>query len=172
MATNEREIMRPVKYNLVKKLVGRLEMLATNGTVILMSPEDEDLARSRTWGVQTDRKTGYSAVRHVKRHYPSGKCTITLLHRAIAGADKDQFVDHINQNTMDNRRCNLRFATKQQNAQNNACEGLSLRGHRYRARITVGGKTITIGNFDSREEALAARKIAISHYFGEFARKG
>jgi hypothetical protein len=41
------------------------------------------------------------------------------LHRLIAGAKPGQIVDHINRDTYDNRRCNLRFVTRSENALNN-----------------------------------------------------
>ena len=40
------------------------------------------------------------------------------LHRLIMGAKTGQIVDHANRDTYDNRRCNLRFVTKSENALN------------------------------------------------------
>jgi len=40
------------------------------------------------------------------------------LHRVIMDANKDQIVDHIDGNTLNCQKSNLRFATSQQNAQN------------------------------------------------------
>lgn len=40
------------------------------------------------------------------------------LHRFIMKAKKGESIDHINHNTLDNRKCNLRFCTNQQNQWN------------------------------------------------------
>ena len=47
-----------------------------------------------------------------------GKNTVVRLHRQIINAEKDQQVDHINRNPLDNRRCNLRIATASENSVN------------------------------------------------------
>lgn len=55
---------------------------------------------------------------------------LTYLHRIIANAKPGQIVDHINRDTYDNRRCNLRIATRSENAINNkrrAAAGVEMR---------------------------------------------
>ena len=42
------------------------------------------------------------------------------LHRFITNCPKDKVVDHINHNTLDNRKCNLRICTRFENNQNNS----------------------------------------------------
>ncbi len=47
------------------------------------------------------------------------KCQVGLLHRFIMKATKDdQIVNHLNNDRLDNRKVNLRFATISQNNQN------------------------------------------------------
>lgn len=104
------------------------------------------------------------------------------MHRLIMGLeDKSLMVDHINRDTNDNRKSNLRIATPQQNAMNKSIQpnntsgvpGVSFRKDRgkWRAFITVNKKQISLGMFEDKEDAIRARKEAEKKYFGEFAPK-
>lgn len=70
---------------------------------------------------------------------------------------------------------NCRWATKQQQACNRSggklhYKGASKFGERWRARITVSGKIISLGLYDSEEAAACAYDAAAKEYHGEFAR--
>ena len=41
--------------------------------------------------------------------------------------------------------------------------------NKWRARLSIGGKTINIGRFEKIEEAVRARKEAEEEYFGEYS---
>jgi hypothetical protein len=65
------------------------------------------------------------------------------MHREVTGAPKGQVVDHVNHNTMNNRRCNVRICTDRQNQANKRPHGGSTgyvgvypRDGRYEAGIT------------------------------------
>jgi len=86
-------------------------------------------------------------------------------------------VDHINQDRSDNRWCNLREATKQQQSANRRGWAQSgFKGVRqeskgcFLARIGVGGKIIYLGSCPTAEEAHQLYQTAALKYFGEFAR--
>lgn len=88
--------------------------------------------------------------------------------------------DHINHDTLDNRRCNLRAITHQQNTQNRrsnannstGSRGLrQVKGGKWEARICVDGKNIGLGRFILQEDAAIARRAAELNYFGEYANK-
>ncbi|EPK1346639.1 HNH endonuclease signature motif containing protein [Enterobacter hormaechei] len=91
-------------------------------------------------------------------------------------------IDHINGNRVDNRISNLREcdafgnARNQKAAKNNACgqKGVRLRAgsKKWQARIMVSGKSISLGHFQTMEEAVKARKDAEEKYFGDFRRNG
>jgi len=78
---------------------------------------------------------------------------------------KDQ-IDHINNVKTDNRFSNLREVTNKQNAQNRMGKGayLEKKTGRWSARITVDEKFLTIGTFDTEEEAVKAYKEAKKKY--------
>ena len=104
---------------------------------------------------------------------------IMQMHRLIMNAPKNKDIDHINGNKLDNRRENLRFATRQQNAANRKIKNFSkYRGVRYcenifskyyEALINVNYKRINLGKFSTPEEAAKAYNKAALQYFGKFA---
>ncbi len=87
------------------------------------------------------------------------------LHRFVINAKKGEVVDHINGDTFDNRRCNLRLVTYNQSAQNRK----NIKGYHYMLHIKKW--VVTIGCFDTEEEAKIARREAEIKYFGEYAPK-
>lgn len=88
----------------------------------------------------------------------------------IIGAKDGEIVDHINHNTMDNRRENLRIVTKSQNAMNQNVLGISQgsAGVWY-AHIKKNQIMMSIGTYRTRNEALLARWYAERLFFGEYA---
>lgn len=100
---------------------------------------------------------------------------IILLHRFLLNAPEGIQVDHINHNTLDNRRSNLRLCTPAQNSQNrkgayrNSKSGI--RGvswyapsGKWRATIMVNYKQISLGYYDNIEEAAKAAEIGRQRY--------
>lgn len=89
-------------------------------------------------------------------------------------------IDHINGVKWDNRRSNLRLATRQQNKMNGSAYSTSKTGIRgvqwdkehskYRVRIMVSGKYIHLGRFDDIDIARAVYAEAAKEHFGEFAK--
>lgn len=101
------------------------------------------------------------------------KTTKIRLHTFLLGKKEGFVIDHINQNTLDNRRKNLRFCTKQQNHWNNKSLGISWDKsvNLWKAHINYNGKQIYLGSSIKREKALVIRKNGEKKYFGDFARK-
>lgn len=103
----------------------------------------------------------------------------TQLGVAILGAREGFVVDHINGNRLDNRRVNLRYATRQQNAWNARAKSekasrfkgvrLSKSKLRWRACIGVDGKQVGLGSYQSEVDAARAYDAAARKYCGEFA---
>lgn len=81
------------------------------------------------------------------------------LHRFIIGYYGGLDVDHINRNSLDNRKCNLRVVDRSTNSANNNHTGVKqVPSGRWQASCTRNYKSIYIGTFDTQEEAIAARK--------------
>jgi hypothetical protein len=98
------------------------------------------------------------------------------MHRLIIGATKGAVVDHINGNTLDNRRSNLRVCTHRQNLANSGArtgrfKGVSHTRHGgWRATIHIGKKQTHLGIFETEEAAARAYDAAAIRLHGEFAR--
>ena len=99
------------------------------------------------------------------------------LHRYVLGIeDNDISIDHINRNTLDNRKDNLRVCTKQQNYCNRkpprdnstGYRGVTKKGNKYQAMITYKCKKIYVGLFDTAEEAHIAYLNKAKELHGEY----
>jgi hypothetical protein len=99
------------------------------------------------------------------------------LHREIMDAPKGMDVDHINHDTLDNRKQNLRLATRSQNLANNR-RPIGATGFRGVCRTSSGEllpfkaqiKGEYLGTFANAVDAARAYDTAASKKFGEFAR--
>lgn len=99
----------------------------------------------------------------------------TYMHRLILPVPGLE-VDHVNRNPLDNRRCNLRPATRTQNVVNRVSRGKSgFRGVRrtrdgaYEANIGRSSRAKYLGRFQSAEAAARAYDAAAIELYGEFA---
>lgn len=100
------------------------------------------------------------------------------LHRLVMGAPDGFDVDHINGDTLDNRKSNLRICSRSQNMANRKTnknnktgyKGVCLDNGRIRAFIKKGGRKMHLGMFGSLESAARAYDAAAMLYFGEYAK--
>ena len=87
--------------------------------------------------------------------------------------------DHADRNALNNRKSNLRFATKSENARNQSVSkrntsgvigvGYYKPGDKWRAYIEYNNQFISLGYYVDKEDAIKARLEAEQKYFGEFA---
>lgn len=115
-----------------------------------------------------------------------GRYRTVLMHRLImeyhyGPIEPGKQVDHINGNTCDNRKVNLRIVTGSQNQQNkqrkfnkktSQYKGVykCLRSLRYTAELVVGGKKHRGGTYVSERDAAIAYNLLACKFCGEFAR--
>lgn len=121
-----------------------------------------------------------------KCHYDGVYAGLTInnkkvrLHRVILGINNpDIKVDHINRNTLDNRKENLRLVTQQQNMFNKGnkigsksiYKGVSLhtKNRNWIAHIRYNKKTIHIGSYNSEIDAAIAYNKKAFEFFKEYA---
>lgn len=146
-------------------------IVLSRGEYALVDLQDYDLLSSVKWSCVVPNGTHKYAVRMDGSKY-------VYMHRVIMGAESCQLVDHINGNTLDNRRENLRLATKSQNGVNTAkSRGASkYKGVWFRARkrpwvaeIHKDGVKYHLGSYATEDEAAAAYNKKAVDLFGNFA---
>ncbi|RJE47755.1 hypothetical protein A7K50_03430 [Dehalobacter sp. MCB1] len=92
------------------------------------------------------------------------------MHRALLGANSNEFVDHINRNRLDNRKSNLRIVTFQENMNNKSLYKTNSSGHKgvkwnarldkWQSQITHNKIRVHLGVYDELQDAIAARRTA------------
>lgn len=133
----------------------------------LIDLEDVDRVKNIRWGFSC----GYAV----------NSNTGISLHRFIMDCPKGKVIDHINHNPLDNRKCNLRICSQQENIMNKSKQSNNTTGHtgvywrerdnKWEVYICVNYKLIYLGQYDNKEEAIEARKKAEIKYFGEYRNK-
>lgn len=92
--------------------------------------------------------------------------------------DKNIEIDHVNGNTLDNRKFNLRIVTHQENMMNQRVlpsnntsgyigVGYNKKTRKYSSQIKINQKRIYLGEYINIEDAISARKNAEIKYFGK-----
>lgn len=102
------------------------------------------------------------------------------MHRVVMNAPEGTTIDHINGNTLDNRKCNLRFCTMTQNSINSKLNPRNKSGFRgvwwdekrqkYEAYLRVDKKKKHLGRYSTIEAAARAYMIEAVKHYGEFVR--
>ena len=146
----------------------------TKGKLAIIDKEELEKIKDFKW--VTRGPEGYA----ISRCKNSGK--IVRMHRIIMGVTNPKLdVDHINHDTLDNRKQNLRVCKHHKNCANKRTDrnstGITGVGKRkglnkYNAYITVKKKNIHLGYFHELSDAIKARKKAEIKYFGEFRYNG
>jgi hypothetical protein len=149
----------------------------TKGTFkVFFDEEDTNIVESYSWRVKIKQgsQNYYAACNIVI----DGKRTVRYMHQLFLSDAK--YVDHINRNSLDNRRENLRSITPTQNSQNakkrkkpstSKFKGVHWhkRSRTWYATITTDYKQNHLGSFKVEEDAAKAYNEAAIKYFGEFA---
>lgn len=147
---------------------------------VLVSNEDFDKCKNYIWNVQMTRYKGNETLYVYARINKES----VFLHRYIINVSQENVADHINGDTLDNRRENLRECTQAENNQNKSKNTYASSGTKgivdvskfkgkknWMAYISVGGKHKTLGYFYELDEAIKVRKQAEKEYYKEFLRE-
>jgi hypothetical protein len=147
----------------------------TQGLEAIIDAEDVPVIAPYNWCAMR-QPTGLYALRGVG---PRGSTRHVRMHRAIMG-DDCEVIDHINGNGLDNRKCNLRPATKALNNRNmkkrsdnkSGVKGVCWHSaaKKWAACISVDRKSRYLGLFAKIEDAASAYAKASAEMHGEFGR--
>ncbi len=154
------------------------EIRLISGDVAFVDDEDLSMASQYRWS--PSRVNGVTKYAMTSVRDANGKGRTVYMHRLIADAPKRVEVDHINCDGLDNRRANLRLASRSENACNvlkTAGRSSMYRGvswykalSKWEAYIMKGKKQKLIGRFESETEAALAYDANARELFGDFAR--
>lgn len=141
--------------------------------------DDEDFEFLSQWKWCCDSR-GYAVRSEKMTIVGSSNRPLVRMQRVILDAPNDKLVDHINGDTLDNRKHNLRLATKSENMRNrkmakNCKSGFkgvwfNKKRQRWIAYIKTNGQSRVLGHFKDRLEAAHVYNQVAEQLFGEFAR--
>lgn len=144
-----------------------IEYPLSNGGVTLIDAEDLPKLQGHKW---------YQHMGYARARKPHGE--IHLSH-IIMPCPKGFFIDHINRNKLDNRKSNLRIATRSENNANRS--SFKNTSSRYKgvhwnkqsgfweAAIRKNNKTITLGMYENEIAAASAYNAYARKLWGEYA---
>ena len=163
------QIYRKHRYSIINSIV-IIYVKRKDSSIheVLIDIDDWDwLKEYPIWVQPTSNKKGFYACTS------NDNCIKVLLHRAIMNPVSTQVVEHINSNTLDNRKQNLVECTQAENTQNpsmlcnntSGIRGVSywVRNEKWIARASINNKRYHLGYYSSKKEA---EQIAV-----EFRRK-
>jgi hypothetical protein len=156
-----------------------MQLHLTKGYVAEIDDIDRDLAETG-WYASIDTLT----VLNDKIYASCNKGSLTRLHRVILARmlnrplSRGEECDHIDGNSLNNKRNNLRLVTHQQNIRNKR-KNVDTRFKgvyhekftgKYKAQIVIDGKNYNLGRYVSEEDAARVYDAAAIKYFGEYAK--
>jgi hypothetical protein len=149
----------------------------TQGQFAQVDDEDFDYLNQFNWYAHKNRDNGFYALRTIHTGLRSIRKTAhPSMHRTIMKEPEGLFVDHIDHNTLNNQKSNLRICTRQQNQRNRVSHGKSkylgvyIRKDGFiSARVGPVENYKHLGYFKTEELAARAYDERAKVLYGEFA---
>lgn len=156
-------------------------VILRDGEQVLIDPSDAAFVAQFSWRLLK----GYAhtdVANTLDKSDRVGKDMHRLLAEQWGWQIQDLEIDHHNQNKLDNRKANLRIATRAQQEYNKPPGSQSISGERgvtwdsqrntWLARIRLDGEQKNLGRFDSKQDAVTAYETHARTIHGEFFHKG
>ena len=142
---------------------------------VLLDDEDYERVKDMKWSAIFTGRRAYIVTSGLNE---KGRRTTIYLHRLLMNPAPGECVDHINGDTFDNRRSNLRLATYAENARNckvyknntSGFKGVRQSGNRWGVEVQFMNVKLHASGFQSAEEAAHFYDLIASRLFGEYAR--
>lgn len=137
---------------------------------------DLPLVSQHRWFAHRDTNTGFYAKTNLRS--PGGRRLTLAMHCLINNTPDGFDTDHRDGDGLNNRRANLRTATRAENARNrgmlahntSGIKGVYWHQKKWVARLTYNNRLIHLGRFGTREAAAEAYRRAAERYHGEWRR--
>lgn len=148
-----------------------------NGYLCIIDSADIHKISEHKWSIFINKAGNVYVMTHI---YFGNKRKTIFMHRFLMNVfDRKIQIDHMNHNTLDNRKCNLRTCTNTENSRNKSKSKNNKTGYkgvhlfkengRYMASIGFNKKQIYLGMYDNPVDAAIAYNNAALKYHGEFA---
>jgi hypothetical protein len=152
------------------------KIILTQGKFALVDDEDFEWINQWKWTV----RNGYpSRTIYLGGGRKNQTSEYIYMHRIVNNTPKNSYTDHINRNKLDNRKCNLRTVTNQQNCCNRELQDNNTSGFRgvtwnnqrskWMAQIKANSKYYYLGLFIDKIDAAKAYDKAAIKFFGNFS---
>ena len=156
--------------------LGAMYIPLTQNKFTLIDSEEYEKVSQYKWYLNS---TGYAVRNEYTKVNGKWKLKIILMHRVLLSAPKGKVVDHINNDSLDNRKNNLQICSQLENLRKKRMQKNNTSGYRgvswyknlqkWSAEIWVDRKRINLGYFKDGNEAAKAYNQAAIKYFGKFA---
>lgn len=149
----------------------------TMGEIGVCDLDDLPLIRGIRWMACGQRRPGLSYMKGWG--VENDKSILLLCHRMLTNCPPDMVVDHVNRDSLDNRRINMRKCLQSENVINSKVNANNTSGFRgvdwlsrhgyWRSRIRSNGVKMSLGAFATPEDAARAYDRKAIELHGEFA---
>jgi hypothetical protein len=143
--------------------------------------EDVDILKKYKWYLKdknNSEKPQYARTNIRIKGKPRSIDLHRILMKAYGHNIKNKLIDHIDRNTLDNKKCNLRIVTHEENSINKGIQKNNTSGvtgvtfnstsGKWEAQIKLKYKNNHLGAFDKFEDAVEARLSAEDEFFGKY----
>lgn len=165
-----------LKENRIIESGDHYEIITTNGNIIF-DKEEKEKVDLLTWSTLKATNTKYA----ICCKKINGENKYIYFHRYILGLNESSmFVDHINHNGLDNRKCNLRIVTASENMMNqykqkrkksSIYKGVCFdkKKNLWESYIHKNNKKIFLGYFKNQKDAAIAYNEKAKILYGKYA---